>query len=153
VRKNPQFSARYRGVLVPTASDIMIVSLMLIALQTVLAHVSVAQGAGSLIEEPREVVVRSTQEWQALWKEHSPQDAPRVDFNGAIVVGVFLGTRPTAGYRVQIEAVRLDGAKAVVEYRERAPGRGDIVAQILTAPFDLVRVVGRPANVEFRRLQ
>jgi hypothetical protein len=138
---------------VRTASRIMIVSLLLIALQATLAHVSVAQGAASLIDEPREVVVRSTEEWRALWKQHSPQDAPRVDFNGAIVVGVFLGSRPTAGYRVQIEAVRLEGAKAVVEYRERRPDPGDIVAQILTAPFDLVRVTGTPADVEFRRLQ
>lgn len=117
-----------------------------------LAQTTVAQGNGSLIDEPREVVIRSASEWQALWKQHSPQPMPRVDFNGAVVVGVFLGTRPTAGYSVQLEAVRLEGAKAVVEYREHEPGQNDVVAQILTAPFHLVRIAGQPKEIEFRRL-
>jgi len=121
-------------------------------MQATLTFVTVAQGAGSQIQAPRQVVVRSTDAWQALWTEHSLQEMPAVDFNGAVVVGVFLGTRPTAGYRVQIESIRVDGSTAVVEYRERAPGRGDIVAQILTAPYQLVRVSSLPEKVEFRRI-
>jgi len=129
----------------------MIGYLFLVAMQAMLTQTTVAQGSGSLIEEPREVVIRSAGEWQALWKQHSPEPAPRVDFNGAVVVGVFLGSRPTAGYRVQIEAVRSDGATAVVEYRERAPDPNDLVAQILTAPFHIVRIASQPKVVEFKR--
>lgn len=127
--------------------------ILLMAMQATLAYGTVAQGAVSLIQEPREVVIRSAQEWRVLWNEHSPQPAPAVDVDSGVVVGVFLGSRPTAGYRVQIEAIRVEGATAVVEYRERAPGRGDIVAQILTSPFHLVRVAGRPEKVEFRLLR
>ncbi len=130
----------------------MIFYVLAMALQTTLAYTTVAQGSASLIEERREVVIRSAGEWQTLWKGHSPQAPPRVDLSTGVVVGVFLGSRPTAGYSVQIERVRLDGAKAVVEYRESAPDPGGVVAQILTAPFHLVRVAGRPAVVEFRRL-
>jgi hypothetical protein len=130
----------------------MIATLLALALQTTLAFVTVAQANASLIDEPREVVVRSNEEWRALWKQLSPQTMPRVDFSGAVVVGVFLGSRPTSGYRVQIETVRLDGTKAIVEYREREPDPGGVVAQILTAPFHLIRIAGRPDVVEFRRL-
>jgi hypothetical protein len=127
--------------------------LIAIAMQAVVAHVTVAQGSASLITEPREVVVRSTEEWQALWKAHSPQAVPQVDFTGSIVVGVWLGSRPTSGFRAEVVAVRVEGNAAIVEYRERAPEPGSVLAQVLTSPFHLVRVSGNPAVVEFRRLQ
>lgn len=115
--------------------------------------VTVAQGPMSNIEEPRQVVVRTAAEWQALWKEHDAQRAaPPVDFTRSIVVAVFLGTRPTAGFSVEITAVKAEGSRAVVEYRERRPPRDALVAQILTAPFHVVRVAPTAGSVEFRRI-
>jgi hypothetical protein len=39
-----------------------------------------------------------------------------------------------------------------VEYRERRPPPGTLVAQVLTSPFHLVRVPRQTGPVEFRRL-
>ena len=115
--------------------------------------VTVAQGAMSNIEEPRQVVVRTTGEWQALWKEHDAQRAaPVVDFTKSIVVAVFLGTRPTAGFAVEITAVRTEASRAVLEYRERRPPRDALTAQILTSPFHVVRFARTEGSVEFRRV-
>jgi hypothetical protein len=114
---------------------------------------TVAKGAMSNIEEPRQVVVRTTTEWQALWKEHDAQNAaPVVDFTQSIVVAVFLGTRPTAGFAVEIAAVKPEGSRAVVEYRERRPPRDALVAQVLTAPFHAVRLARNSGSIEFRRI-
>lgn len=96
---------------------------------------TLAQGSSSQILEPREVVVRSAAEWQTLWKEHSAEPPPTIDFSRSIVVGVFVGSRPTTGYQVDITAVKGDGGLAVVEYRERRPAPGALVAQVLTSPF------------------
>jgi hypothetical protein len=127
--------------------------IIVMAMQAALAQTTVAQGSDSQIIEPRQVVIRSESDWTAFWRLHSPDgDAPRVDFASSIVVGVLLGTRPTAGYRVDIVAVRMDGSRAVVEYRERSPSPGALLAQILTSPFHLVRVAGRPSDVEFRKV-
>jgi hypothetical protein len=115
--------------------------------------VTVAQGAMSNIEEPRQVVVRTAAEWQALWKAHDGQRAaPSVDFTQSIVVAVFLGTRPTAGFAVEIRAVKTEGSGAVVEYRERRPPRDALVAQMLTAPFHIVRLARVSGSIEFRRV-
>ena len=115
--------------------------------------VTVAQGPMSNIEEPRQVVVRTTAEWQALWKEHDAQRAaPPVDFAQSIVVAVFLGTRPTAGFAVEITAVKAEGSRAVVEYRERRPARDAIGAQVLTSPFHIVRLARTSGSIEFRRI-
>jgi hypothetical protein len=117
----------------------------------VLLLMTVARGAMSNIEEPRQVVVRTSAEWQALWKEHDPASAPpAVDFAQSIVVGVFLGSRPTAGFAVEITAVREEAGRTVVEYVERAPPRDAVLAQVITSPFHLVRVARTGAAVEFR---
>ncbi len=116
--------------------------------------VTVAQGPMSNIEQPRQVVVRAAAEWQALWKEHDAQSAvPSVDFAQSIVVAVFLGTRPSAGFAVEITAVKGDGSRAVVEYRERRPARDAITAQVITSPFHIVRLARGSGTIEFRRVE
>jgi hypothetical protein len=56
------------------------------------------------------------------------------------VIAVFLGTRPTAGFSVTITAIAQDSGKVVVEYVERKPRPDMMVAQVLTAPFHIVKV-------------
>lgn len=124
-------------------------------LQAIVTFTTLAQGSNSRIMEPRQVVVRSAAEWQTLWKAHSPQPAPVVDFSRFIIVGVFLGSRPTAGYEVAITAVTSRDGKGVVEYVERRPKVGAIVAQVLTSPFYLVSIPEDWAdvdNVDFRKI-
>jgi hypothetical protein len=128
---------------------------MLIAQLTpaVLLLATIAQGTMSNIEEPRHVVVRTAAEWQALWKEHDPQSpAPAVDFTQSLVVGIFLGSRSTAGFAVDITGVREEGGKTIVEYAERRPGRDTFSAQVITTPFHIVRIKRTAGEVEFKRL-
>jgi|RhiMethySRZTD1v2_1073278.scaffolds.fasta_scaffold3180158_1 hypothetical protein len=120
---------------------------------TVAAQVAVeslAKGDASGIQTARQVVVRSDGEWQALWKMHAPdQNAPGVDFNSKMVVGVFAGSKPSAGYAIEIVGARMQGMDLVVEYVERRPGRGQMQAQILIEPFHLVTVPKHSGPVRF----
>jgi hypothetical protein len=121
-------------------------------LQAVLPFTTVARGSNSQIEEPRQVVVRSAAEWQKVWKEHSSEAPPAINFAEVMVVGVFLGSRPTAGYQVDITAVRPPDDSVVVEYAERRPPKGAIVAQVLTSPFQFVTMRRSSGKVEFRKI-
>jgi hypothetical protein len=104
----------------------------------------------SSIDQPLQVVIRTQAEWQALWKRHGAgQPAPAVDFRGAMVVGVFLGSRPTAGYKVDIVEVRKTPDGLVVEYREGQPPPDRMVAQVITAPFHLVSCDRQDGAVKF----
>jgi hypothetical protein len=115
---------------------------------------TVAQGGMSNIEEPRQAVVRTAAEWQALWKQHDPGGtAPPVDFSQSIVVAVFVGSRPTTGFTVDIMAVKTEENRTVVEYRERQPPRDAFVAQVITSPFHAVRIPSTAGSIEFRRLK
>jgi hypothetical protein len=113
---------------------------------------TISQSENSGIEDARQVVVRTAEAWKALWKEHAPgQPMPAVDFTRAMVVGVFLGSRNTAGYRVAITGVERDGSSAVVTYREERPSARDILAQVITFPHHLVRVERIAGEVTFAR--
>ena len=113
---------------------------------------TLAQGATSQIEEPRTAAIRTSHEWAKLWTEHGRiEKRPEIDFAGATVLAVFLGTRPTAGYGVEITRIEKEGAGLVVTYRERAPGPDERTAQVLTAPFHIVRIEAHTGPVRFSR--
>ena len=118
----------------------------------VIPFTSVASGTSSLIDEPRQVVIRTQADWQAFWKTHSTQPAPIVDFSKSIVAGVFLGMRPTGGYGVSIRAVRRTSTGAVVEYLSSTPDKNQMVIQMLTSPFHLIAIPGDIVKVEFKEV-
>ena len=121
------------------------------ALQAV-TFTNIARGPSSGIQDARTVVVRTAAEWQALWAEHAGDARrPEVDFSKVQLVGIFLGTRPTAGYSVDVTSVTRTATSATVEYSERQPGPDQMVAQVLTAPFHLVAIPRDVERVEFRK--
>ena len=114
------------------------------------AFTTVHRGSDSQIESSRNVSIRSSSEWTALWKEHAPgTPATKVDFTRDMVVGVFLGTRPTAGYGVTVARVETQDADLVVTYLEAQPKPGELLTQALTSPVHLVRVPQHKGNVRF----
>src|SRR5262245_9183813 len=93
-------------------------------------------GVQSDIERPREVVVRTAAGGKALCADHAVgRPCATVDLTRSTVIGVFLGTRSSAGYAVEITRVERDGDALVVTYRERTPGPNDMAAQMITMPY------------------
>ena len=128
--------------------------LALLALAAGPAVTTVARGSMSAITEPREVVVRSSAEWNDLWKElGSTQPVPAVDFTKELVAAVFLGSRPTGGFGVEVVSARVEGDVLIVEYVERRPGRDSIVSQVLTSPFHIVKLPARNGSVRFQAVR
>jgi PrcB C-terminal len=108
------------------------------------------QGDESNVDAARQVVVRTQAEWEALWRQHSP-DAPRpqVDFRSDMVLALFLGSRPTPGYAVNIVSVTAVGDDLIVRYRETKPPPGGVTIQVLTFPYHMVLTPQRPGRVSF----
>ena len=94
--------------------------------------------------------MRTAAEWKALWKDHAPTEKmPSVDFAKNMVVGIFLGSKPSAGHEVEIVGVRTQEKDLIVEYVQKQPGRGTMAAQILTEPYHLVAVPTHAGTVRF----
>jgi hypothetical protein len=118
---------------------------------------TVVKGARSGVRDPLQIVIRSQAEWDALWKRHvsietNPPPPPAIDFNKQIVIGVFLGEKPTGGYDVEITRAEQSDGALVLHYREKSPLPGSIAIQVLTQPFHIIQVV-RDDNLKpaFRR--
>ena len=109
-------------------------------------------GLQSGIEQARNVVVRMPDEWKVLCAQYAEgRKCPAVDFARSMVVAVFLGTRPTAGYAAEITRVERDGDTLVVTWREKKPGPDEMVAQMMTAPYLLVTIDRGAGPVNFVR--
>lgn len=127
--------------------------LMVMLAQSSLALTTLAKSDACGFESANHAVVRNQAEWAALWKAHAPErPAPDVDFSKSMVLGVFLGSRPTSGYSVEILRV-LAGPETKVEYAERQPDPQTMTAQILTAPCHIVAVAKQDGAVKFERVE
>ncbi len=114
------------------------------------AFTTVSKGDASGQQTARQVTVRTAAEWKTLWKEHAPAEKmPTIDFTKDMVVGIFLGTKPSTGHSVEIVGVRMQEGELIVEYVQKQPGRGTMAAQILTEPYHLVSVPQHAGTVRF----
>src|SRR4029453_9587252 len=130
----------------------MIAVLLAALLQAAVPLRSLDKGPMSQIDSARQAVARSAGEWNTLWSQHAGEKArPAVDFNPEIVLAVFLGTRPSAGYSVEIVGAREEGGALVVTYRESRPQPGAVAAQVLTSPYHFV-TVPKHGDVKWERV-
>jgi len=122
-------------------------------LQASLPMHPIEHGLNSDIDARRQVAVRTAGEWSTLWAQHAGErPKPAVDFSKDMLVAVFMGSRPTAGFTVDITGVREEGATLVVSYRETRPSPDSVAAQVLTSPFHIVAVPrGATTEVKFER--
>jgi hypothetical protein len=119
---------------------------------------TVGKGYRSGVHAPLQISARSPSEWTALWRQHTSMDSsspplPAIDFDKEIVVGLFLGDKPTGGYDMQISRVEHSNDGLTIYYREKTPPPGGMVTQALTQPFHIVRIIREvESEVIFRRV-
>jgi hypothetical protein len=111
-------------------------------------------GHRSGIVKPRQVIVRDAKAFATLWKEHTtgiaiPPPLPKVDFQKNDVVAVFMGSKPTGGYSVEIGDIRHEKKGATITVTLLKPGPGSIVTQAFTYPFAMRAVPKLPKTVKF----
>ena len=102
---------------------------------------TIEKGDQSHIDEAKQVVVRTDAEWTALWQRHAPdRPRPAVDFSKEMVVGLFMGSRPNAGFSTAVISATAGNGVLIVRYSETFPAPGRVAAQVLTFPFHLVAI-------------
>lgn len=116
---------------------------------------TIEKGDQSNIDDAKQVLVRTEAEWAKLWQQHSPDHArPAVDFSKEMVVGVFMGSRPNAGFSTAVISATAANGALIVRYRETMPGASSVSAQILTFPYHLVAIPkAEVKDVKFEKAQ
>jgi hypothetical protein len=133
----------------------MIAVLLAAILQASVPMRPIDKGLNSSMDDKRQAVVRTDAEWSRVWTLHAGEKTrPAVDFSKDMVLALFLGTRPTAGFTTEIVGVREEaGGTLIVSYKETRPAPGDVAAQILTSPFHIVAVPkGTATAVKWERV-
>jgi hypothetical protein len=111
------------------------------------------RGAQSRIDDARQVVARTVDEWSALWRQHAPdRPAPAVDFAREMVAGVFFGSQNSGGYAIEIVGAGSKGGSLIVQYRETRPAPDALAAQVITSPFHLAALPRADGDVKFERV-
>jgi len=116
---------------------------------------TIEKGDQSRIERARQVLVRTETEWAQLWRQHAPdRPEPTIDFSKESVIGLFMGSRPNAGFSTAVVSTMEGGGALGIRYTESAPSRDTITAQIITFPFHLVAIPkATAANVKFEKVE
>ena len=113
---------------------------------------TVDKGEQSNVDSARQVVIRTEADWTKLWQQHSPdRQRPTVDFAKDMVVGVFMGSRSTAGYNISIVSTFAKDGNVLVRYQDSAPRPGMMTAQVLTFPYHLVAIPKAAGDVKFEK--
>lgn len=113
----------------------------------------IAKEMMSQVESPRQAIARTPAEWEKLWREHSGDPKPpAVDLATRTVVAVFLGSRPSAGYSVEITGTRRDKGALVVQWQERRPAADAILAQVLTSPATFASIPKFAGEITFEKV-
>ena len=115
---------------------------------------TVDKGQSSQIDAAKQVSARTADDWAKLWTAHAGgRTQPAVDFTKEVVAAVFLGSRPSAGYAVDIVRARQEGVALVVSYKETRPAPDSVAAQVLTSPYHIVAMpTGSATVVRFERV-
>ncbi len=89
--------------------------------------------------EPGALAATDAASWRGIWNRLG-QPAPDFDASKFVGAAVFVGERPTGGWRAEIAATQ-DGDDLIARWKIIKPG--GFTTQIITAPW-LVRVFPRP---------
>lgn len=106
-------------------------------------------GAQSGVLQPATRVIRDASGWEALWQQLGTEP-PQPLAPGEIAVALFAGERRTGGFRLEVVAVRDEGAETIVEFREHQPRPGQAVTQVLTTPWAVAAFPGMDRAVVAR---
>ena len=87
----------------------------------------------------------SQNDLQNLWSRAygtmtSPPPVPSVDFSRSSVAAVFLGTRSSGGYSVDVQNVAVENGEVYLDVAVTEPAPGTLTTQALTNPWVMVRV-------------
>lgn len=106
---------------------------------------TISKGAWSGLTKAEYYVIQDGNEWAHVWSQHTrimhPQDPLlEVDFSEKTIIAVFMGTRVTTGYGIEVKEIIDTGLSIVVKVEKTYPGKGCVVGDAITTPYHIVTV-------------
>lgn len=117
---------------------------------------TIEKGQYSAIEYALTAVYHTRKDFEVFWGRHNSNSYPRtnapdVDFSSQMVAVVFIGTKRSGGYNVEVISVDEDEEidELVVNVIMREPSPDDMVTMALTQPYHIISLEASEKNVAF----
>ncbi|MCX7877953.1 MAG: protease complex subunit PrcB family protein [Ignavibacteria bacterium] len=109
----------------------------------------------SSITEKQEVIVRDQKSYIELMNkayEYLDQkpNVPEVDFGKYIVIGVFMGAKPSGGHAITVKDVIRSSGNLTVYINEIYPGKNCGTTDAITYPFEIIKVSVNESSFKFK---
>lgn len=109
-----------------------------------LSFVRIKSTYGSAQHEPASLVARNAQELEELVQRHGAPAIPKpgaliADVQNHMVIGIFLGDRPSPGYGMSVQSVEQVNEQLVVTYQEYIPDKTAVHAAALMQLFEIIQ--------------
>lgn len=107
----------------------------------IVPFVKITEGMQSDVPRRVNYMITSSDELNKLWEMvQTTAIPPRVDFGADAVIAVFAGEKPTTGYDITVSKIEDLVSKRLVTITLMQPASGCPVAQMVTAPFEILTV-------------
>ncbi len=112
-------------------------------------------GVQSGIKQPGEIVITNQQQLDSIWALHydyleNNPEPPDIDFEEEVVVGMFLGEKPTTGYWLRFDSVYRDKKDIIVAATTNEKiDESRAVLQVLTYPHFFIATEKPEGEVRF----
>lgn len=106
---------------------------------TVLPYLLLDKGCFSGIKTPGGRVVQDSVELTGVWGDLGSR-RPQVNFAKEMVVFVYAGELPTAGFDLQLTGIDETETELVVKGEVLSPVPGRVVAQVVTSPYLVIKL-------------
>ncbi|MBI4895374.1 MAG: protease complex subunit PrcB family protein [Candidatus Aenigmarchaeota archaeon] len=114
----------------------------------------IANGSNGGDVERGNYILKKATEWKDLWTKinyyNSPiPPVPDVNFSKEMVVALFAGRKYTSGYYIEVSHIdeKVDGITVFV--KEYSPGVNCLTSQVLTYPFNIVKIPRTEKEIGF----
>jgi len=114
-----------------------------------------AQGIQSAITEPGDYIIDNKELLDSLWLLHysyisAQPESPNINFDEEVVIGVFMGEKPSSGFWVKLDSIFVEnGEQIVLVSANTEPEDNATIVQMATQPFFFAATTKTKHNIKF----
>ncbi len=83
-------------------------------------------------------IINSQSEWDTIFSDAAVE--PSVDFENQTAIAVVMGQKPSGGYAINLQQIKVTDEKIEFMVKEKAPGKNCVVPLALTNPYQIIAI-------------
>jgi len=116
--------------------------------------ITILSGEHSNMMKPNQVIIRDEESLKLLYKKLNetffpPIQVPKIDFEKNIFLALYMGSRTSGGFSINVDHITASQSKLLVYYNENGPQ--SMATAVMTQPFCLVKIERTELPIHFQK--